>query len=970
MAQLSFIERQFPVSKISKESYKERKAGKSQTLTGLGKWWGRKPLLLVRAVILGCLMPASDDPKKDTEVFLTLLSMDAKGLESRRKKKLSMAEIYKRVFADECLSKYRAYFDRSGEKLKLKKTVSQGEKEEVERAVFQMLSYDAKIAMCRRPEHVELTSQAWEKINQHLKTAARSLPELVEQLSLRRYGHNVIVGDCFCGGGSIPFEAARIGCNVFASDLNPVAGLLTWADLHLCGASPEQRKAVERFQKEIYEKINAEVEELGIEENENRDRALSYLYCLESVCPECRWKIPLLPSLVVGIRGGVTVALKPNAMKKTFDFVICCNVSADAIAKARQQGTVRKGAVICPHCGKSTPISALRHDTRDEHGNTVSNLRLWDKADFEPREDDVFTERLYAVRYEHVEHLSNGKTKRTRFYTAPSKREMENEVKVQKIVRDNFQEWQETGLIPNGIIEKGDKTREVIRNRGWRYWHQLFNPRQLFLLSRFAKYTAEAESLMEKAAGILGLHQCADFNSKLCRWHSTYDKIEQTFYNQALNTLMNWGARSLPMLHHLWCRKFSDEAVEGKSTVRLGDARDVEEMSDLWITDPPYADAVMYHELSEFFLAWDKKLLPQAFPTWYTDSKRVLAVRGGVHFSQTMIAIYGNLTRHMSDNGLQVVMFTHSDPAVWAQLAIILWKAGLRVTAAWNIATETEASGLKNGNYVKGTVLLVLRKRIGAACAFLNEIHADIRMEVEQQIASMQALDDKEEPNFSDPDYVLAAYAASMKVLTSYESIEDLDLDHELSQAITNPSDSRIVKIIEDAKDIAFDCVVPPAFASFWRDLSNAEKFYIKGLESEKHGNYQISTYQEFARGFFIGGYNQLMASHRANNARLKTPMEMAGRSFGDVPDFEKSVMRTVFHGIYVGIQKEMNPQEALKFIKDKRGSENYWEEKERIGKILTFLVDSKDIDNMRPHWTESAEMAKLLLAAVTHDGV
>jgi hypothetical protein len=41
----SFIEAQFPVSKISKESYKERKAGASQTLTGLGKWWGRKPLV-------------------------------------------------------------------------------------------------------------------------------------------------------------------------------------------------------------------------------------------------------------------------------------------------------------------------------------------------------------------------------------------------------------------------------------------------------------------------------------------------------------------------------------------------------------------------------------------------------------------------------------------------------------------------------------------------------------------------------------------------------------------------------------------------------------------------------------------------------------------------------------------------------------------------------------------------------------
>ena len=57
---LSFIEVQFPVSKVSKESYKERKAGQSQTLTGLGKWWGRKPLILVRATILGLLMPRSE----------------------------------------------------------------------------------------------------------------------------------------------------------------------------------------------------------------------------------------------------------------------------------------------------------------------------------------------------------------------------------------------------------------------------------------------------------------------------------------------------------------------------------------------------------------------------------------------------------------------------------------------------------------------------------------------------------------------------------------------------------------------------------------------------------------------------------------------------------------------------------------------------------------------------------------------
>ena len=89
MGDKSFIEVQFPVSKISKESYKERKANLGQTLTGLGKWWGRKPLILVRATILGLLLPATDNPVKDREIYLKLLTMDEDGLLKRKTKSLS-----------------------------------------------------------------------------------------------------------------------------------------------------------------------------------------------------------------------------------------------------------------------------------------------------------------------------------------------------------------------------------------------------------------------------------------------------------------------------------------------------------------------------------------------------------------------------------------------------------------------------------------------------------------------------------------------------------------------------------------------------------------------------------------------------------------------------------------------------------------------------------------------------------------
>src|SRR5438874_12571476 len=73
----SFIERQFPVARISVEAYKERKAIIGQTLTALGSYWkGRKPLILVRATVLGTLLPATDNLAKDLDIFVKLLAID------------------------------------------------------------------------------------------------------------------------------------------------------------------------------------------------------------------------------------------------------------------------------------------------------------------------------------------------------------------------------------------------------------------------------------------------------------------------------------------------------------------------------------------------------------------------------------------------------------------------------------------------------------------------------------------------------------------------------------------------------------------------------------------------------------------------------------------------------------------------------------------------------------------------------
>ena len=91
-----------------------------------------------------------------------------------------------------------------------------------------------------------------------------------------------------------------------------------------------------------------------------------------------------------------------------------------------------------------------------------------------------------------------------------------------------------------------------------------------------------------------------------------------------------------------------------------------------------------------------------AFPEWTPDARAELAVRGdGEDFRRSMVEIYKNLARHMPDNGMQMVHVHPSGPGVWADLGMILWAAGLKATAAWTISTETEAVGIKKGNYVR-----------------------------------------------------------------------------------------------------------------------------------------------------------------------------------------------------------------------------------------------------------------------------
>ena len=73
----SLIERLLPAQKISAKRRRSGKSAAGQTLTALGSYWkGRKPLILVKACVLGALLPATDDPEADLAIFEKLMAID------------------------------------------------------------------------------------------------------------------------------------------------------------------------------------------------------------------------------------------------------------------------------------------------------------------------------------------------------------------------------------------------------------------------------------------------------------------------------------------------------------------------------------------------------------------------------------------------------------------------------------------------------------------------------------------------------------------------------------------------------------------------------------------------------------------------------------------------------------------------------------------------------------------------------
>ena len=569
---------------------------------------------------------------------------------------------------------------------------------------------------------------------------------------------NFTVLDPTAGGGSIPFEAARIGTAATANDLNPVSALIMratveWPSKYHANIKPEFEHLSERFIRRREERLTPY---FPPEENTNAI-STNFIWARTITCSYCDGLVPLSPNWRLA-PDGTGVKLKPDLGAGPGSQGRICSFEIVNSAKEQSDGTVARGDGTCPYsdCGRVIDGDEIKRQAQaGQMGEQLFAV--------------VYKERVVRI----LKSGKRGKDKWVRGYRAPRPGD-DNSAEIQARLEEKLPEWEALDMVPSERFPEVSNDDRPIQY-GMPLWRDLFSPRQLLCHGTSVEVFREmldADRVDGKLSEVrkaaygylaLSLDKLRDYNSRMTRWHVNREVMVNTFDRHDFS--FKWSyAEMAPLIVGLgydWAigqtTKCIDELValvrpetngpdgdlfrdSGATeytpppitiTCKPGDSLDhIEHGSiDAVIMDPPYYDNVMYAELSDFFYVWLKRTAGHVFPELFrrhlTDKDneavanpaRFRGQKGakalaGRDYQERMASIFAECRRTLKPGGVMTLMFTHKATGAWDALTKGLMEAGFAITASWPINTEAEGSlHIKDKAAAKSTIFLVCRPR-------------------------------------------------------------------------------------------------------------------------------------------------------------------------------------------------------------------------------------------------------------------
>jgi adenine-specific DNA methylase len=715
----------------------------------------------------------------------------------------------------------------------------------------------AYAALIPAPEDIK----EWEETRQFIIKLSKwensldrhTIEEAREDILKANGGKPLRVLDPFSGGGSIPLEALRLGCEVHAVEYNPVAVLILKCTLEYPQkyVRPVKKKVKNGMIEEEIE-INPLLEDVKrwgewvLEEakkeigrfypaDEVGSIPVGYIWARTIPCqnPVCGAEIPLMRQFWLAKKDNKKVSLYPYVEGKEVKFKIV-GTGYEEMPKDfnPEKGTVSRAVVVCPVCG-----GVIDDDT-------TRKLFQQGKAG----------QRMVAVV------LSKGKGE-GKFYRLATDKDLEVFKEAERYLEEKreklMEEWGMDPVPDEELDWNCLKQRDVIRY-GMLKWGDLFNSRQKLALITFTEKVRLAykkmleegydEEYAKAVVSYLGLipSRLADTNSTLCHWDGTWEKISTTFARQALP--MNWDFievnifsekgysyrnilenNILNVLSHL----SQIPPVENNCkliipTVKQASATELpypDNYFDAVFTDPPYYDNINYAELSDFFYVWLKRSIGDLYPELFITplvpkTKEIVSnpVRHGnsqkaEEFFESMLKkAFQEIARVLKPNGIATIVYTHKSTSGWETLINSLLESGLVPTASWPIDTEMKARLLAKGNAaLASSIYFVCRKMERKETGWLNEVKEEIKNYITKKLEKLW------EEGVAGADYFISAIGASIEIFGRYKKI----MDYEGKEITTR-------ELLEYVRELVTDYAVRQILHNgVAGELSSLTRFYI-----------------------------------------------------------------------------------------------------------------------------------------------
>ena len=613
---------------------------------------------------------------------------------------------------------------------------------------------------------------------------------------------NLTMLDPFMGGGTTIFEALRFGCNVIGNDLQPLSLFVTKALVeHI------DEKAVSNTLKKMESNVGQKIKQF-----------------YHTQCPECGKTADLMYAFHVK-------KAKTNTSCKEHRFF-----SSFVIAYKKDEFTI-----VCPECGKlhmtkfqngifKCECGWKLHSPKDSyiksgvfhcpHCEEEKLLSVYDIECGYPFDTDIVAIEYYCPNC----HAHD--------YKAPD----DQDIALYHLACETYLQEKDNLPIPQQAIPEGYNTKQII-NHGYRYFKDLFNPRQLLCLGYLLEEINHVDNKNVQLWLQLAFSGMLEMNNMFCRYQQNAYKISNIFFNHAYVPIAMpvencvWGTRLgtgtfiktvqkilrgkkfNTNIYDLAVKRLSSgryDSIQVKSddkviaypvddismldsshpVLRCGDSRNLDfipnESVDLVLTDPPYGANVMYSELIDFFHVWNyySSLADEMGFTEPLSPKtneiivNTVAGKDFTYYQNGIQSVFEQCYKKLKSDGYLVFSFHDKSLESWLSVLESIYSAGYNLVKVYPMQSETRTGAHTSNKNSIGIDIMLVNQKTDRGNIQLKLITSDFLDEVvksarKQVISTLERLQNVE-AEITIPDIQNIAIGEFFVQLKNYSDYDNL----------------------------------------------------------------------------------------------------------------------------------------------------------------------------------------------------